>query len=317
MPERLLHLARPWRLVLVTAGALVTLVALFADAGEALPRRSQHYLWDLGHVLLGGGAQLALVLLWPGLRRRPAWVQLALASTLGLAFGGTTELAQGQLGRDASWRDLGLDTVGALGAVLLLLSRDPARPQASRLRHGLTACTLLLALPLPWLAYAWDEGIQHETFPILADGEARFEASRFEGAERMHLPDGPGYGEALCLPPGKRWAGVSLRYFPGNWRGYRQLSYRLYWAGHAPLRLGLRIDDREHVRRGQFHHDRYNGLVVLQPGWNTLNLALDTMRNTAGGRRMDLGEIHQLRWFTLEVLDAEQCFILDELRLLP
>ncbi|MBI2379861.1 MAG: hypothetical protein HYV16_03780 [Gammaproteobacteria bacterium] len=302
------------RLALAFLAAAIAGFALFGDAGDPLPLRSQHYLWDLGHVLIGAGLVLGLHLLHPPLNRlRPLW-RIALALAAGLAFGIASEWLQRQIGREASWRDVGLDVTGALLCEWLQLSRQAPRA-ATRRASAFAAACLALALPLPWLAYHADEQAQRDDFPILADGRQPFEAGRWDRAERLPPPGSDDPALKTCIAPGQFWAGASLRYFPVDWRGYRTLSYRVYLPGGQPLRLVLRIDDLEHKRRGYAYNDRYHASLMLKPGWNAFRLDLDKVLQTPGGRRMDAARIHHLRWFTPLRLARETCVFFDDLRL--
>lgn len=305
LPERL-----ELRLALLLIGSAVAGLALFGDAGEPQQLRSQHYLWDLGHLGLGGFALLALHLLLPRLEQRPVWQQLLLALGCGALFGAVTEGLQGLVGRDASWRDLLIDTTGALLMALTLLARAPAR----RLRALFAIAVIAVAVSLPLLAYWADESAQIRQFPLLISGQNWMAATRFEsGSARVHVAEQSGI--ALCMKPGKPWTGVTLRYFPEDWSGYRVLRYRMYLPGEQPAPLWLRIHDLAHARSDQLSHDRYNGLIRLTPGWNDFQVPLERIANTPSGRRMDLRHIRHLRWFTPKNLPTELCPVLTELRL--
>lgn len=303
------------RYPLVAGLVLGALLALFGPAGEPLALRSEHYLWDLGHVGLGIAMTVGLHWLWPPLSRLRAWQQAAVILGLALVLGGGSEILQGLTGRDASWRDLTLDVTGAGLALLGRWAASSRRARRQRVVAALSGGLIVVLLTLPWLAYREDERTQEQQFPVLINGESPWEAGRFDTAERVALATEAGFGERLCLPAGKRWGGVSLRYFPGDWRGYQALEYRVFLTGETSLPVFFRLNDREHLKRGQFTLDRYNALVTFHPGWNHFRLKLDEVLHTPGGRIMDASEIEHLRWFTAQTLTEPRCFILDDLRL--
>lgn len=315
MPGWLLkpHLRFPILLLGITALAY----ALFGPDDNPITRRSLAYFWDLGHVILGGFAVFLAYLLRPSERNRPPARRLLMALAIGIIFGATTELLQGITGRDASWRDFGFDSLGALLVGLAFLSLEPQRPQRLRWRDRMIVTCVLALLPLPGWLYLQDEQAQATGFPVLARGGSWLEASRFDRAVPIALPDGSGDGERLCLPAQTLWGGAGLNYFPGDWRGYGRLSMHIFLPGPALLPLTLRIDDQAHVRRGQASNDRYNGNLLLQPGWNTIVIPMERILHTPGGRVMDASQIHRLRWFYPGMLSQERCFILSELRLVP
>ncbi len=289
-----------WHLALPLATlAVLTLLLVFGD-DALLPGRAFQAFWNLGHAVYFAFITW-LLLHWPWLKRQPCWLQWAVPLAVTLLIGGTIELLQIGTERTADVMDM-LRNLGGSLLVLGLLPVLPSERKAWRWPLRLAALALLLYLLLPFIQVLYDDAMARRQFPVLADFAAPLELSRWQGNADYRLARPPNSDEpalAITLKPGVAYPGVSLKHFPGDWRGYRELRVRLYLQGSEPLSLTLRIHDRAHETgpRAFEYSDRFNRSFRLQPGWNELTVPLEDIRKAPTRRAMDLSQLVDLSLF--------------------
>ncbi len=293
-----------WRLLLPLAALAVLSLLLVFGNDRVLPGRAFQAFWNLGHV-----AYFALItwllLHWPWLRRQRPLMQWLLSLMVSLVVGGIIELMQIGTERTADPWDVLRNLSGSL-LVLMLIPVLPPDRKARRWPLRVAALVLLLWLMMPMARVLYDDAWARSQFPVLADFSAPFELDRWQGNtdyRLTRLPDQDQPVLAITLKPGVAFPGVSLKHFPGDWRGYRQLHLRLYQPGPEPLSLTLRIHDRAHETgaNAYAYSDRFNRSFVLQPGWNDLTIPLDEIKNAPVGRDMDLSRIVDVSLFAVAV----------------
>jgi VanZ family protein len=235
-------------------------------------------LEDLGHPLLF--ALLAVLCFrWvrahrPSPARAPYIVALAGAVLFGLA----TEAAQQGLGRDASWRDLLNDVLGAILALLLCAHREaaPSEHRARRRSRALAAVLLAAAMLSPFLwtcaAYlhrAWQVPVLWQPDSALF---ARF--SRWQGGT---------------------YPGLVIDEPAADWSRYAMLVLELRNRRARTSVVVVRAHDRTHTQR---HADRFNAAFELPPdAVRTIRIPLEQLRRAPDGRQMDLGAMKGLAVF--------------------
>ena len=263
--------------------------------------RSFQNAWDLGHILFF--ALLSWLLLGLLKRRAPSLGHgraFALVFSAVLAFGVVVELLQMQSGgRTPDVADLLRNQLGCLLACALFA---PPSSRWSRLLRAVVAGLLLLAL-WPISRALIDEGLAARQFPELADFETPFETHRWVHPSQLRTQTAivrHGDRAARVQFTTARYSGVSLFYFPGDWRGYRWLRFSVYNPREAPLELNCRIHDALHKAHHNEFHDRYNQQFRLVQGWNDLAVDLDRVRAAPRGRTMDLGRIEGFGLFVVQ-----------------
>ncbi len=307
-------LFRNWsrRDLLVAAAALACSVLLFFGGPGSDPPRWLSRAWNLGHVLCFLLWGRLLFLLWP---RSAGWSfarQLSFVLLFSLIAGALVEVLQGLIGRTRELADVGRDLLGgALAGVFWAPGRFSLRPRSRRLLQGAVLAVLLLCA-WPLLRAVADETIARLQFPVLSSFNTPFEAERWSGrAARTVDPD----RQALRLDLGTgKYSGVSLRKFPGDWRGYRSLVLQLHLPGAAPLAITVRIHDRRHRANGSPYDDRFNRTFTLHPGDNRLVIDLAEVAAAPKGRTMDLARISKMGLFATR-LPQPAVLYLDEVRL--
>ena len=171
--------------------------------------------------------------------------------------------------------------------------------------------TFLLAV-LTYLVFSGldDEARARAQFPVLASFKTTSELSRVHFGEgtrarivRMTGEDGQAASAVeLHLPPGK-YPGFELRYFPGDWQGMRALKLTIVNPEPGPTEVTIRIDDTEYRLK---LHDRYNQSFPLSPGINRIAIPLADVASAPRGRRFDLGRVHTLLVFAIDLKEPRR-----------
>lgn len=266
--------------------------------------RSFQSLWDLGHILFFAlFSCLGNLFLARRYRYLSLWSRLGLVFMVVMVFGLAVELLQTSQGnRSPSVLDMLRNQLGCLLAFAFLPLRER---REVRWQMFLRLSALVLLVPAVWpLARALlDEHLASRQFPVLSDFETPFERSRWVNARQLQP-------EASLVRHGRRavrvrlstakYSGVSLFYFPGDWRGYEWVRFSVYNPGPAPVELHCRIHDTWHKEHGQVFHDRFNQHVGLGPGWNDVAFSLEKVKAAPRGRRMDLQRIEGFGLFVIQ-----------------
>ncbi len=295
--------------------ALICAVLLFVGGPGPDSLRSVRHAWVSGHLVcfaLWG----YLYLSWRGnLPVRRLLVEVVLLSFL---VGGMTELIQSQVGREPSWQDVFNDVLGGLLAVLFFA---PGRHQlVAPLRH---AAQFLLLLVVAWSLIPFsralaDDIISRHQFPLLSGFETPFEQTRWGGKSRRTIDQQVVYRgqQALRVELVAGWyPGVFLNFFPADWRGYAALQMHVHHPLPEPLELHLRIHDQYHRDFDQVHRDRFNSILLLEPGWNRIRVLLADVASAPRGRELDLRRVAGVGLYAVSLEDP-QIITIDEVRLL-
>jgi hypothetical protein len=161
-----------------------------------------------------------------------------------------------------------------------------------------------------------DETIARRQFPLLSGFETPFETGRWaadNGVSRTKSLVYSGRYAAKVLLTSERYSGVSLEYFPRDWRAYAVFEFSIYNSQSKSLELTCRIHDGEHLLSNQFY-DRFNKQIILKPGWNVIEFPLQDLENAPRDRKMDLGNIHNFMLYSSFLADSTWIY-LDDVRL--
>ena len=280
--------------------ALLLVVPFFFVSGpDWLATPVFRSVWNLGHV----GFFAVLGVLLQRLTRERG-LHLWLGSSLAVLLASVAiEYIQTHLGRDASWADVAHNLIG------LWLGLVWAYPK----RYALWLRLLFTALVVPGLAgvavAVAVEVKQAWQFPQLAGFESSLERRRVSGrvwrsGEQASQGD---YSLAMHFYP-KGYSTIDLEVYRGDWSAYQTLAMDIYIPGKEPLRLTLRVNDRQHNRNGNAYNDRFNQSLVLAPGWNLLRFALADIANAPQGRRMDLSQITNVTLFSKDLPEGRRAY---------
>jgi hypothetical protein len=148
--------------------------------------------------------------------------------------------------------------------------------------------------------------------PMLADFETPFETKRWKSSNTItrnkNYSRQGRYSMQVDLASAL-YSGVSLFYFPGDWREYEQLHCSVYYPGNKPLQLHCRIHDHLHRKYCQSYNDRFNSTFVLHQGWNDLVIPLDDVAAAPVSRGMDMSHIAGFGLFVMHLRQPMPLYI--------
>lgn len=262
-------------------------------------------VWNFGHIiffaLFGAFIQITL-----GVKNIQRWLLL---SFLVLLIGIAIEYVQKQIGRSANWQDVFNDLAGFwLG--LVWVRRNYFKPVI----HWLTMILVLPAV-LSILVASVVQGSQAWQFPLLAGFDNPIELQRVDGVGTLsNAFFQQGSGALKIQFTTKKYSGVYLTLFHGDWSVYRELAMEFYNPDAAPLLVTLRISDRHHDRGEGDYDDRFNRRLYLQPGWNPVRIPIDEIQKMPIDRLMDLDQVRTLGVYS-SYLEAPRVLYWDHVRL--
>lgn len=245
-------------------------------------------------------------------------MQLIVVLLLSLVLGSLIEWSQAAFDRTFSLKDMAMDVIGSLAAVAFL---SPTRIVPSRNLLRITQiiiCFLVLLLTYPLVIVLVDQVVARMQFPVLSNFETPFEINRWGGSALIAIDENTvREGKAslkVQLTPA-RYSGTSLNHFPANWHGHDYLHISIFNPSLEPLKVTLRINDKEHFSNGQFYSDRFNRQFILSSGWNNIDIAIDDIRNAPKNRAMNIRAIGNLGIFTVNLKTPKLIYI-DDVRLI-
>lgn len=243
----------------------------------------------------------------------------AVACSVAFALGIASEAAQIPGPRDASAKDLICDWLGAAAALLLALAfgaRD-AISSAARMTLAVIAAAALLVALSSFIAVSVAYLERNVQQPVLVSFDARFGRTfrRTHNASLQLSRDAAGSRKVGHITLGDgAWPGIIFHDVWPDWRAYSTLLIELGLDGDAPLDVNVRVHDRHHTLSDQPYNDRFNMTLALQPGYHTLRVPLEKVRDAPGKRPMDLSQIDGIVIFC-SPKDAGRAFQLSGIRL--
>jgi VanZ family protein len=287
---------------------------LFAGKPGFYTARSSIYLWDLGHVLLFSLVSILIIQKIKWFNRFSLYKQLWYIITFSLFTGILIELAQVKFDRTPDVYDL---LRNILGSVLGVAFYSPRRHKISiRIRKAIQILLIILTsfALYPFTAALVDEAIAWSQFPILSDFETPMEVNRWQNHFQLKLEKGLArkgdHSMRVSLTTSK-YSGVSLKYFPNDWRDYTHLNFSIYNPDNDTLRVICRIHD---VHHNHSFNDRYNEAFYLKYGWNDFQIPINDILLAPKERRMDLSQIELIGIFTVRS-PRRRLIYLDSFRL--
>jgi len=252
------------------------------------------------HVPVFGIIAICLLILTPSRWKRRKRILVVTGLVVALSI--LTEIAQIPTARDASASDVVSDLLGAGGflAIAVVFSSSISVPKG-RGRYLVILGIALLILPLKPLAFvsaAYYE--RNNALPTLASFEGNFGHAffRLQNADIkiVERPDTNSVVAEILLKDGA-WPGIIFHDIWPNWQPYTALIFDIDNPDDDPLPLGVRVHDVTHSRGDQPYRDRFNRMLELAPGPNTIRIPLDEIRTAPAGREMNMSEIEGLAIF--------------------
>mgnify|MGYP001344817107 CR=1 FL=1 len=107
------------------------------------------------------------------------------------------------------------------------------------------------------------------------------------------------------------WSGVGVHCGRTSWSGYHALVTELFSAAAEPFTLGVRIDD---ARSNPGYEERFNGSVVIYPGWNTISIPTAEIAAGPKNGRLDMETIRRMVLF-VGPEEPSRLFFVDDISL--
>ena len=156
-----------------------------------------------------------------------------------------------------------------------------------------------------------------DEFPVLADFESPWETSRWGGDAEITRDRGFAQNGRYSLKielNTTTYSGVSLNYFPSDWKGFKDLQFDLFNPSDKALNVTCRIHDALHAENELRYNDRFNRSYRLEPGWNAIRIPLADVAAAPRTRTMNLQAIRDFSIFAVR-LSQPQTLYLDHVRL--
>lgn len=296
---------------------VVMAAMLFVGGPETGDSRLVQAIWNLGHIPLFAGLAWLLCTL-PALRQRSLWWLLIAVTALALLLGLGIEWLQLWAGRSFDYQDVLRDLAGVYVGLSLHLASIRSRPRPQRLAYAVLAGVIVLVALQPLGVAMLDRVIMRQAFPVLCDFESDRELSRWETYQaemtRVREPVRQGRQSLRVVYQPGRFSDVSLRDMQSDWRTWRYLHGSVFNSLATPLVLTVKIYDQRHLFSAYHSADRFNRELILQPGWNDLDIDLAEVKTAPADRNMDMASIAGLSFFVPYTAQPVTIY-LDDLRL--
>lgn len=309
---------------------LALLTGVYLLDGIELPVQSRlgREFTNAGHAPLFGVLSIAVLILskaWIARWRRPISYYL-FAGTITAVLGFATELVQYFTPRDASALDMVYNLAGIVSFLLIAATFDqglrnlaPFRRLSNRNLTRLGSIAILSSAFIVFAVIALSHARRRAQFPVLLDFESFLDKSFLETSNsEMEFVEAPQpwrdiTGSRVCqwiIQPGSL-SSITVKYPSPVWVGYKHLEFEIYSEMTEPLDVSLRINDVQH---NFDYQDRYNTVIVVQPGLNTISIPLFDVENAPRDRKMDMTSIANIILFT-SVKDNHKVLYIDNLLL--
>jgi VanZ family protein len=297
--------------------ALLLLFILFFISGPGYDSaRSLKHLWNMGHILFY--ALLALFIESTNKLSSNFQIQLIIILVITLILGVLIEMLQiGMVARTPDMGDVIRNIIGALVGLFFLL---PSRKTLSNSRRHvvqLLVCILVLMQLVPAVRAYKDERSANRQFPLLSGFEISSEINRWTGGapfEISHRVKKTGSASLQVMMNTDTYSGLALKYFPGDWRGYRFFQFSIFNPDNDEMKITCRIHDRQHTQGQQEYADRFNRSFSILKGWQTIIIPLDHVKRAPENRQMDMKQIQSVGIFSVR-LPRPRTIYIDDVRL--
>ena len=268
---------------------LFLFLLLFINVDTLISERVMNALWPIGHVTVFAFWSFLLLRYHPQLKVANLYKQLFLLTLFCIVFGGGIEIIQPFFGRSKELGDVLMDYIGVLLSILIINHR--------RIHWGykFTYAALLSYLLIPSALVIYDEAQIRYEFPVLASFQHQIALTRWKAdqplslAKPKQLSDSNAMMKITFVP--RKYSGVALRYFQGNWQAYKTLSMHFYNPNLDALPVTLIITDKHYNKGKPNHLDRFDKDLQIQPGFSEINLPLATIKEGVKLRNMDLTQM--------------------------
>jgi VanZ family protein len=274
------------------------------------------HLVNSGHAFVFGLGAYLLMLIFS---TPSAYKQVLFWAIFAFLLGVLVELLQPYFGRQRSIVDAYYDLLGSVAAACWFISSSSHFSQSRRFYFRLFAVLLILSsLVYPgYRLYIQKQVDQNE--PVIANFESFWWANIMWAnnkarLERVKAPkdwSNESWVGRITFTKGARYPGISFAYIRPDWRSYDYLEFDLYSTHTTDFSLALRVHDLEHQNQ---HHDRYNKLLAIKPGFNFYSISIADIKESPRTRELDLMQVKDLMLFISRPVD-DMILYVDNIRL--
>lgn len=245
--------------------------------------------------------------------------RMAFASFITVVIACLTEIIQPLTGRSTSWTDLLNGVLGAIFGVCftrLLLAQRKLRDCFLCIGFGFV-CLIYVLIPA-WQAYRLVKW-QSDNFPLISDFESEKDLKLWKlytinqsVPSKIVIRKGKAISgnHSLQIKANEAsWVGISYVGEKFVWDFYNNFSFSVYNPSN-PFKLSVRIDDK----KAPNYDNRFNYSVLIEKGWNSINISLADIKNGVKGRGFDVNNIHRFLIF-VGGSDLPVIFYIDNIRL--
>lgn len=287
---------------------LIMSVMLFADNPIDSSSRLYQGLWNTGHLFFF--AFLTWLLITQTYLSERSWLKMLVVSLVfSLLLGGLIEIVQFLVGRYMEWQDLFTDMLGALFGFLVVQFSVPVERRFTVRPVIILLSIIVLSMTFyPVFSIVRDNQKMQADFPVIADFESEDtlvrwdneDVSKFEIDYQLYTK---GESSVLVEFTTGDYPGVSLEVVYPDWSGYNFFDVSVHNDQNENLDIEIKVYDHLHKRTGYNYGDRFNHVVNLHPGWNTLKIKLLDVFHAPKGRSMNLDDI---AGFSLFIHDPDE-----------
>ena len=272
---------------------------LFFGSQPLIQFRLLPYLWDYGHIALFAAIFWLLFSNWNLFAEKSIYWTL-LTTILPIIFVSVPiELIQGINGREYSFLDIMRNCLGATIAIAFHPDSFSDNRTFSRSKLKYLGVSVLIIFSYPLLINTADTINAYRSFPVLSDFESPFELTRWSGNQLIvEKLDASNNHVMVNTFTTDEYSNLTFESFPNNWAGFSKISFRIFNEGTTIHELNLRIHDQRHRKSNWDYNDRFNQVIILNPGWNKVSIDLNLVRVHPINREIDMSKIEEIIIFS-------------------
>ncbi|MEL0657851.1 VanZ family protein [Psychromonas arctica] len=322
------HEIKMFKKIALSIISLCFFLLLFLDIQTIISERLIDALWPIGHVTVFAFWGSLFLLYQPTIKAASLKKQFLLMTVFCFIFGISIELIQPFFGRSRELADVFLNYVGLLLSIILFS------------RHFIHWCYKLIYYCLfsyllsPSVLCIYDEIKAKVEYPVLASFEHDVALTRWKADQPLSLvipeqldkqlnrqlsQSSPSINKMMKVTfVPREYSGVALRYFEGDWQGYKTLVIRFYNPNTATpaeiktdenvertqldtLPVTLLVTDEHYNKSKPNYKDRYEKKLHIEPGFSEISIPLNTIKDGVQLREMDLSKMAGVDFYMYEL----------------
>jgi VanZ family protein len=280
---------------------VILMILFFSRVPVVISERLTDTLWPIGHIVSFAFWAWWLLSCHAYIKSESSKRQLLFLLLITIIIGGGIELLQPFFSRSAQLSDLYYNLFGAFSAYLFFGNFNKKKILiVSRLLYII----LLLYLMFPAIQMVKDEFETRIDFPIIAQFDNPSELTRWKADLPLSIVNS---GELPATRKSdtnlmkitfatEKDSRAVLRFFAGNWQGYKQIKFSFFNPNQKSLKVRLIITDKNYDKsisenQTSNQNDRFGKWLLIDSGWNEHNVALAEIKNAPTEREIDLSNI--------------------------